>query len=394
MIHAHNTIAEEYIKDYIHLTHEFYPPFLSYLSTIYYKINIAASNFSDDMQSFYKDVENDDHGGRYTAIYNVPIYMSNASTINHEAGEKGFTSKEGTEVDINLDSLVNISPEEGDLVAFNTGLHYYGVYRIQDIELSSAIYRPYYKLNCQLVTNQSIEKMKKFVVDEKLFLTNYHYIFAKGDAQMIIKIQLALDQYIDYFNNIYDKAVDCHVDNNHCAYLEFDHAFNLLMRKYQGHTFTANIYKGFLCDNLKNYYSDVNPYKVMMNLCDNVDISSYDFTGFENTQKNNRLDKYRRRRVNNKIKIFKLADENNTGTTYPLELPIDAINNWNTILNDKNFIKDKKNVLSRFIDNDCKVDPDNMFLNGIRTAQLFYILDFIVQTKMDNKTNTYTTIRV
>ena len=238
--------------------------------------------------------------------------------------------------------------------------------------------------------------MKKFIVEEKLFLTNYHYIFGKGDAQMIIKIQLALDQYVDYFNSIYDRAVDCHVDNNHCAYLEFDYAFNMLMKKYQGHTFTANIYKGFLCENLKNYYSDVNPYKVMMNLCDGneeIDISTYDFTNFNNTQKNNHLDKFRRRRINNKIKIFKLSNDN-SGTTYPLELPLDAINTWNTILKDKNFIKDKKNILTRFIDNDCKVNPNNMFLNAIRMSQLFYILDYIINTKMDNSTNTFSHIKV
>lgn len=324
--------------------------------------------------------------------------MATSNTISDEATEKGITTIESTDIECIMDPLLNIKPDEQDLIAFNTGLHQYGIYRIIDIDTGSTLFRPYYKIKLRMIPNISIDKMKNFVIGEKAFLTNYHYVFEKGDAQLIIKLQMIIEKYIDYFNNIYNHQIDAHVDNDNRVFLDFDKAFNQLIEKYNGHTFTATIHKSYLCDNLLSKYSDINPFRIMMNMIpngnDSIDLKSYDFTNFNYTSKISRLDKSRRRSLNNRIKVYRLATDKTTGTLHPLELPIKEIKFWQVILKDEDFINNVKDSLIRFIDEDCTLNPTNMFLNSVRLAQLFYILDDFIKNKMVNLTNYFTTVNI
>lgn len=393
MIHAHNSITEDYLKDYIRLTHEVYPPFFNRLNVMYYKLNEHVSNFSEDFNAFYKDVDNADHGGRYTLIYNMPIYMSTNNVIDDDASEKGITVADSTEIKVNIDPLINVGVEEGDLLLFRNGIRQYGVYRVIDMEMSSVMFRPHYRLTAKMVPGLTMEKMNRFVVEEKYFLTNYHYIFEKGVTLLIIELQKVLEQYIEYFNGVYSHSLDAHVGNDKCVYLEFDKAFNEMMDLYKGHVFTAAIHKSYLCDNLLSYYSDINPFKVMLGLVNDINYETYDFVSNKCTTKISRLDKARRRMINNRVKILKLATEKTTGTLYDLVLPVSIIEEWPKILSDEDFIFDVKDQLTKFIKS-CVPDPTDMFTNAVRMAQLFKILDKIIRSKMINKTNTFSTVSI
>ena len=393
MIHAHNSITEDYLKDYIKLTHEVYPSFLNRINTIYYKLEEKLSNYNEDFNGFYRDVDNVDHGGKYSKIYNLPIYMSTNNNLSDETGEKGLTLVDSTEIKVNVDPLVNISMDVGDLLTFQNGVNQYGVYRIVNTESSSTLYKPYYRLTLKIVPELTIDKMNKFVIDEKYFLTNYHYVFERSDTLMIIGIQKALEKYIDYFNGIYDHKLDAHVNNDKCVYLEFDKAFNEMISLYKGHIFTAKINKSYLCDNLLSYYSDINPFRVMLGLVGNIDYNTYDFTSHQCTTKNSRLDKARRRMINNRVRIYKLATSTTTGTLHDLTLPIDNIKMWDSILNDPDFRNNVKDQMSTFIQSSVP-NNENMFESGVRMSQLFKILDTIIKGKLINKTNTFSTISV
>ena len=103
-----------------------------------------------------------------------------------------------------------------------------------------------------------------------------------------------------------------------------------------------------------------------------------------------RLEKTRRRSLNNRIKIYRLItndkDKNNdTIIKHNLSLPLEAIQDWDKIINNKDFNNNVKNQLSNFIEKECKVDPTNMFLNAIRLAQIFNILTNITKTKLENR---------
>ena len=393
MIHAHNSITEDYLKDYIKLTHEVYPPFLNRLNTVYYKLEERVSNYSEDFNGFYRDVDNPDHGGRYSKIYNLPIYMSTNSNLSDETSEVGLTVDNSTEIKINVDPLVNVAMDIGDILSFQNGLNQYGVYRVINTESSSTLFKPHYRLTIKIVPELTVEKMDKFVIKEKYFLTNYHYVFERGVTLLIISIQKALEQYINYFNEIYNHKLDAHVDNDKCVYLEFDKAFNEMISLYKGHIFTAKIDKSYLCDNLLSYYSDVNPFRVMLGLVKDIDYNTYDYTSHQCTTKNGRLDKARRRMINNRVRIYKLATSTTTGTLHDLTLPVDSILKWDTILNDPDFKNDIKDQLTTFIESSIP-DPTDMFGNGVRMSQLFKILDTIIQGNMINKTNTFSTISV
>lgn len=392
MIHAHNSISEDYLKDYVRLTHEVYPPFLNRLSVIYYRLEEKLSNYSENFSAFYKDVDNADHGGRYTMIYNMPIYMATNNTLVDEANEKGITIVDSTEIKVNVDPLVNEHVGEGDLLLFQNGVKQYGVYRVINVEMSSAMFRPHYRLTIKMVPGLTMDKMQKFVVNEKYFLTNYHYIFEKGDTLLVIAIQKALEQYIEYFNGVYNHDLDAHVGNDKCVYLEFDKAFNEMINLYKGHVFTATVHKSYLCDNLLSYYSDVNVFRVMLGLVDGVDFEQYDFDSSKCTTKISRLDKSRRRMINNRVKILKLANENTTGTLHDLVLPDAIIKEW-TKVESEDFVHDIKDQMTTFVNN-TKPDPEDMFGNAVRMAQLFRILDGIIKSKMVNKTNTFSTVSV
>ena len=386
MNRAHNSITEEYIKDYVRLSHEVYVPFITKMSTIYYNLEVSMSNYSEDFNAFYKNVDNVDHGGRYTAIYNFPVYMGTSNVLTDEGTDKGITTMESTNINCNVDSMVNVELNEEDLIAFNNGLDHFGVYRIIDLDMSSTLLRPHYKLTLQIVPNLSVEKMRRFLVNEKFFLTNYHYVFGKEESTVIISIQRKLNDMIEYFNGIYDSKLDAHVDSKKCVYLEFERAFNNMITKYSGHIFTATINRSYLCDNLLSYYSDTNPFSVMLGL--NGDVSYQDFSA-KLTMRNPRLDKSRRRMVNNRIKIYRIGEDE---TSVDLELPIEKIETWKRVVSAE-FLDNIRDEMTNFISS-CNVNPSDMFGNAIATSQLFFILDSIVNSKMANKTNYFTTVKV
>lgn len=392
MIHAHRSITNDYIKDYINLTHRVYPSFISKLSSTYYSLDVTNSNMNEDLLSIYKDVSDPKHGGKYSVIYNVPLHTSTNSNLENSNTEKGAGIIESSKITVNMDPLINIVPKTGDLLCFNTEIaSYFGVYRVTNIDTSSTIMAPYTRLSIELVPNVTIESLKRFVIEELAFVTNYHHIFRKGDTLLIISLQKKIDEYVNYFNEIYNHKLDAHVDYDHRVFLEFEKALNDLFSKYMAHTNMLHINRSFLCDNLLNYYDENNIFTQMLDPNKTIDTSVIPMC----TTSIRRLDKTRRRTINNKAIIYRLLNSNSAKDKIIMDNPIlpkytiDNINaladysKWSTITSEK-FLLNVKDQMSSFIENDCVIDKTNMFGNAIRLSQIFYILDHLVKNTIKN----------
>lgn len=384
MNHVHQSLTNHYIQDYIQMTHELYPSFITRLDATYFSLNVTASNWDPNFNDFYKTITNDDHGGRYSVIFNVPILLPTNNTIAENATEKGITVSESTSINCLIDPFVNIIPKDGDILLFRMGLNSDILYRIVTLEMSSTLVKPYYRLSLQAIPNLSKERMFKFVIEYNGFIPQYHLIFEKESALNIIKLQNIIKDYIDYFNSIYDSQQDVHVDNDNNAFLEFEKAFRDLITQNEVHLGMMRVDKSYLCDNLLSYYSDDNPFKRM--LTNNIGT----FKGYQYTANIKRLEKTRRRSLNNRIKIYRLItsdkDKNNDLIVkHDLSLPLEAIQDWDKITNNKDFNNNVKNQLSYFIENQCKVNPTNMFINAIRLSQVFSILTNITKSKLENR---------
>ena len=387
-ISAHKSLADNYIQDYVRLTHEIYPSFITKINTNYYCLNLKASNINDDFQAFYKDITNPEHGGKYDIIYNLPVHLVTNSAIVNTAGEKGITNIESSRITCNIDAFINITPKEGDLIVFNNNINNSVIYRVINIETSSMLRKPYSKLNIEFVPNLNVDKMRNFIISERAFLTNYHYILGKGDALLIIDLQSKVDRYIEYFNEIYDHKIDGHVDNDHRVFLEFERAFNEMLDTYKQHTQLLKIHRSHLHDNLLSYYSDDNPFRRMLDPNSNHN----DMENYLYTASIKRLDKTRRRTINNKIKIYRLISNsisdqnlitrNNGANAHNLTLPTSNLQIWDTIVNNEDFINNVKDQLSAFINTECNVISTDMFGNAIRLAQIFYIMERLIGTKI------------
>lgn len=358
-----------------------YPSFLTRIMTTYYSIDIPNSAINDDLQSIYNDVSSPNHGGKYNAIYNVPVTMATNNVIAQSGTDKGINTSDSTNITVTIDPMVNIVPKIGDLVAFNMALsNYFGVYRVENVETSATLFQPYTRLSLNLVPNVTIESMRQFTISECGFVTNYHHIFTKEDTLMIIELQKKIDMYIKYFNGIYDHTLDAHVDSNRHVFLDFDKAFNNMINRYSAHTNQLKINKSYLCDNLLVYYTYKNQFDKMMDieLYNELDLTQ----SIKYTARIRRLDKTRRRSINNRIGIFRLYTQKeldvlpNTETPKEALLPSEAISVWDQI-KDETLLDNIKDSMSRYLKNECIIEQ-NMFANAVRLSQTFYVLDKIV----------------
>lgn len=360
-------------------------------------MNIELSNADENFASFYADVDNEQHGGKYDAIYELPVLLASNTALSQEAGEKGINFIKSTDITCVIDSFVNINPKDGDLLYFTLGLNQHGIYRVVNVEYSSTLHKPYSKLSLQIVPTLDIKKMEPRIVNKYGFVDNYHNIFDRRDTLMITSLQKCIDKYVKYFNEIYNSTIDAHVDSEKRVFLDFEKAFNTLTNQYKAHLMKANINKSYLADNLLNYYDDSNLFTAMLNVMPDKEynILLYDFLNKTlYTSRISRLDKTRRRSINNRISIYRMINPNkdsdanlvksNDSSLNDLELPMNAIEDWNKILKDPSFLKDVKDQLTSFIEKDLIVKPSDMLYNAVRFAQTFYILDQIVNTAIKN----------
>lgn len=392
MIHAHQSLTNNYIADYINLTHNMYPSFITRMSTTYYSLDVPNSNMNEDLLSIYNDVSSPNHGGRYNVIYNLPVHTSTNSSIAQNANEKGISVEESSNIQVNIDPLVNILPKVGDLVSFNTQLaNYYGVYRVVNIEVAATLYAPYTKLSLEIVPNISTESLRSFVIQELAFVTNYHHIFKKGETLLIISLQKKIDELINYFNSIYNHQLDAHVDYDHHVFLDFEKALNTLFTRYNGHTNMLKIDRCFLCDNLLSYYNEDNVFIRMLSSDKSIDVTS----SIMYTSSIRRLDKTRRRSINNRVAIYRLLDPNNKKDQLILDSPlaikreldlhsiVSYSSKWSEITS-QSFLDNVKDSIDRFISEDCVINEKNMFGNAVRLAQVFYIIDHLIKRNIKN----------
>ena len=395
----HKSLTTDYIKDYIHLTHEYYPQFFTRINATYYSLNVEASNFDPEFRDTYKQVDSIEHGGRYDVIYNVPVYIVSNNVLSENASEKGITTVDSTEINCIIDPLINLIPKDRDLISFRLGIDNDIVYTITNIELSSTLIRSYNKINIKAVPTLTIEKMKRFIISQNAFINEYHYIFEQREVFTIIKFQNLIKDYITYFNSIYDIKSDAHITNDKKIYLEFERAFNNLIEKYSKHLSSLKIDKSYLCDNLDISYDKINLFDYMLdnknyiNLLDN-ELNKESIYYITTIIK--RLDKTRRRMINNKVKIYKLLDLDNKEderlfnyykeyiSIFPLSLINNSIADWEEFVK-SSFLENVKDSMDRALNAKFTINPNNMFENAIRLAQLLYILDTLIDSKIKSR---------
>ena len=383
--HVHNSLTNHYIQDYIKLTHELYPSFFTKVNATYYSLNIEASTFDPEYKDMYKQADSIEHGGRYDAIYNIPLYIVTNNALTENAGEKGITTKESTDINCIIDPLVNIIPKDRDMLSFKLGLDNDIVYGITNLELSSTMKRPFTKISIQAIPTLTSEKMKHFIISQNAFIDEYHKIFEQKEVFTILQLQKIVKDYVNYFNEIYDHQMDAHIDSNSKVFLEFEKAFNYMIDYYKLHLGIINVDRSYLADNLLNYYNDDNPFQRMLFS------NTGNFLDYKITTSIKRLEKTRRRSINNRVKVYRLLDLSNKtdsliNETYinyvnDLQLPISIISTWDEVVKAP-FLTNKKNQMEKFIKESCIVNPDDMFENAIRLAQLLYILDNITKKQL------------
>ena len=387
----HTSITDDYIQEYIRLSHNIYPTFFSKVNVTYYSLNIEQSNFDKEFRDTYKQPNNIEHGGKYDCIYNLPVYLTTHNSISENANEKGISTIESTDINCLIDPLINIIPKDRDMLSFNVGLQNDVIYTITNLELSSTISKPYTKLSLRAFPNLNTEKMKMFICSQNGFIPEYHYIFNQKEVFTILQLQKIIKEYIEYFNDIYNTTLDAHINQDSKVFLEFEKAFNILVEKYNRHLSTLIINKSYLYENLLSSYNEDNPYNRMLY----SNKGNYD--NYKITTIINRLDKIRRRSINNKYKIYRLIntdlnkEDSRILDTYNnyiniLTLPNNSIQDWDRIVN-PNFLKNVKESMTTFFKNDCKVNPNDMFENAIRLAQCLYLLDFLIKNEIKSRYN-------
>ena len=385
----HKSITDEYIKEYVNLINNLYPTFFTRINATYYSLNVEQTNFDTEFKDMYKQANSIEHGGRYDCIYNLPIYLISNNAISETANEKGISTVESTDINCIIDPLINLIPKDRDMISFRLGIENDVLYTITNLELSSTLSKPYTKLSLRAFPNLNTEKMKTFVCSQNGFIPEYHYIFNQKEVFTILKLQNIIKDYITYFNKIYDSKLDAHINQDSKVFLEFEKAFNNMIDKYTIHLSTLTINKSYLYENLLSYYNEDNPYNRML-YSNNGNFNNYNITTIIK-----RLDKIRRRTINNKYKIYRLINTDlnkedniilNNYNNYIniLTLPSNSILEWDLIVK-PNFLNNVKEVMTRFLDKKCIINPDDMFENAIRLAQCLFLLDSLVKTRLESR---------
>jgi hypothetical protein len=108
-----------------------------------------------------------------------------------------------------------------------------------------------------------------------------------------------------------------------------------------------------------------------------------------------RLDKTRRRSINNRIAIYRLLDPTNKKDQLIIDSPlaikreldlhsiVSYSSKWSEVTS-QSFLDNVKDSIERFVSEDCVINEKNMFGNAVRLAQVFYIIDHLIKRNIKN----------
>ena len=385
-VHSHKSLTNEYIKDYVNLVYSKYIPFQNRLRANLYQLDIENSNYDEDLLSFYKDINNRRHGGKYVLILDFPIYLSTTTNITSQSGEKGVTTSDSTNITAIADPRLNMTVKKGDLISFQLdGVDgYYGVYRILENDASATIMDSYNRLNLALVPGVLVKNLDQFVIDVKAFLPEYHKVFKKEDASMIIKLRKLVDEFESYFNGIYNDKLDAHIEPNaNRAYIDWEYTFNNLLDQYRQHFNSNTFYRSYLEYKSALKLENGIFYK-LSHFDSNNQLTIEDLTiGYNNCIEG--LSKIGIKTLNDRLKLYQIVcscmiGENNAASTTLDNLAYDAYQKWDRIINDSNFINNVKEELITYLDSiKDNIKNSSMITNLVWFAQTLYIMEHIIE---------------
>lgn len=208
------SLMENYIKDYHNLVYKEYPSFHNVMYVEYYSLDISNSNYDENLVNFHKDTNDENYGGRFQLILNFPILTSTNAPLSNNSSEKGIEIKSSSELVFVIDPKVDLYVKPEDIIKFHITPDYYGFYKVTNVEDSATFGKSYKKLNARLIPGLNQDKMMKFVCHESVFVQEYHRIFDREMAMLILNTLHKSDEYIKYINSRYKSNLDFHVFEN------------------------------------------------------------------------------------------------------------------------------------------------------------------------------------
>lgn len=173
--YTHYSLSDFYINNYVNTVYKKYSTFQNVIYVDYYWLDLKHSNFDSNLVSFYTTANNDNHGGRYNLIINLPLMFSTNVPYSTDPTEKGASTVHESEIFAIVDPVLNLRPKEGDFVVYKFENGYYGVYNVTNIDKSATMKPSFSKIGMSLSPGISAEKLKKFINGISIFLPQYHY---------------------------------------------------------------------------------------------------------------------------------------------------------------------------------------------------------------------------
>jgi len=205
------SLVEDYIKDFHNLVYKEYPSFSNMIYVDYFSLNLEHSNYDENLINFDKDTNDENYGGRFDLIMNFPILTSTSNSLSNNASERGIEIKSSSELNFVVDPTIDLYVKPEDIIKFNITPDYYGFYKVTNIEDSATLGRSYKRLTTRLIPGVTKEKMMKFTCSESVFIQEYHRIFDRELAILVLNTLHKSDEYIKYINSRYKSNLDFHV---------------------------------------------------------------------------------------------------------------------------------------------------------------------------------------
>ena len=221
------SLVENYIKDYHNLVYKEYPSFHNVMYVEYYSLDINNSNYDENLVNFHKDINDENYGGKFEMILNFPILTSTNTSLSNTSSERGIEIKSSSELVFIVDPNINLYVKPEDVIKFNINSEYYGFYKVTNVEDSATFGKTYKKLNAKLIPGLNQDKMMKFVCHESVFVQEYHRIFSRELAVLVLTTLHKSDEYIKNINSRYKSNLDFHVfEDDTTIITSFERALN------------------------------------------------------------------------------------------------------------------------------------------------------------------------
>lgn len=236
------SLTENYMKDYHNLAYNIYPSFQNIMYVDFYSLSIEQSHYDKNMMTFYKDVNDEKYGGRFTKILNFPILTSTNTPYDNDAAERGIITQPSSELNFIIEPSLSFSVKPDDVIRFKLLDDQFGFYKVANVDDSATLGKPYGKVTAKLISGITEEKLTKLVTKIKVFIQEYHKIYDRELAILILTFENYLERCIEKINDRYKTNLDFHVfDDNETIVTSYERAMLELCDRYKNHIIIPKI---------------------------------------------------------------------------------------------------------------------------------------------------------